>query len=761
MSIALAVMRLCGAHWALAPVCALFLLMGAMVLDDYGITVDEARQRQIGNAALDRLGGDGERAFDQLANASDRYYGAIIEAPLILLERLLGVNDSRDIFLGRHLFTHLFFLVSGLFCYALVFRMFNNKLLALIAMILFLLHPRIYAHSFFNSKDVPFLGMFMVSLFLVDRACRRNTLAAFLLCGVGVGLLMNIRIMGLSLLGAVLALRALDMWAAGSAEERRRALLTGTAFALAAALTFHASLPALWADPPRQFAALLRTLGSHPLEYHNLFRGELLYSPDGPPLEYVPVWVAITTPPATLLLALAGAMALARRGFRRPRNILRNTSLRFGVLLLALPIVTVLGIVGLGNNVYTGWRQLYFLYAPLLLLAVLGLHALASPHHGRRVRAGTYAAAVTAVAVAVVSMVRIHPFEDSHFTSLTDRTTPGQLASRYNVNYLRQSTRDVVGNIVDDHPSGILFVDIPRARNRWVLPAEERSRLTDTNDFRSGENNFHEIRARWLCPVPAPASAYVSRLYSATLHCVVDPVAWFGDLRQRALSTEPLERSRFDAYRLGGVVVYVRDGCSPEDIQTRFFFRVHPINPADLPPRRQGGFQHRRGYAFEKLDFNFGDRGARIDGNCVAAIPLPAYPIARIDTGQFAPGQAEAVWRAVADAAPRARSHFDIHFDPAGHSLIYVRARCSTEDVDARIFLHVYPADERSIPDWRTEYGFDNHNFSLREYGARTDDGRCIATVPLPAYAIATIHTGQNDGSGGRWQAEFALAGGG
>ena len=78
-------------HWALALVCALFLLAAALTLDDYGPSLDMTAQRQIGRAALDYLAGDGDRAFDQLHWAWDRYYGAALEAPLVLLtERILG-----------------------------------------------------------------------------------------------------------------------------------------------------------------------------------------------------------------------------------------------------------------------------------------------------------------------------------------------------------------------------------------------------------------------------------------------------------------------------------------------------------------------------------------------------------------------------------------------------------------------------------------------------------------------------------------------
>ena len=161
----------------------IFAAVGFAVLDDYGVSRDEPVQREIGHAQLDYVLGD-----KLPLRGLHRFYGGAFEVPLVLVERLLGLKDSRDVYLGRHLAGHLFFLAGGFFCYLLAYRLFDNRLLAIFAMLLFLLHPRLYAHSFFNSKDMPFLSMFMIALYLVHRAFGRNTIAAFALCGLGVGL---------------------------------------------------------------------------------------------------------------------------------------------------------------------------------------------------------------------------------------------------------------------------------------------------------------------------------------------------------------------------------------------------------------------------------------------------------------------------------------------------------------------------------------------------------------------------------------------
>ena len=735
-------------HWALVATGALFLLVLAFALGDYALGVAEPGQIEIGKAALDYLAGDGERAFERLLYAHDRYYGAILEAPLVAGERILGLEDSREGYRGR--LTHLFFLVGGGFSYLLALRMFGNRALALVAAALFLLHPRIYAHSFLNAKDVPFLVMFMISLYLAHRAFRRETLGAFLLCGVWIGLLVNLRVMGLLLFAAVLVLRALDVAFARGREERMRVLLTAAAFALAAVLTYYASLPVLWTDPGR-FAELLETLGSHPSMVENLFQGERLYSGDGPPFDYVPVWVGITTPPATLLLALVGAATLVWRGARRPLDALRNGPLRFGMMLIALPVATTVAVVVLENNVSHDWRQLSFLYAPLLLLAIAGLHWLARPPRGRWLRTGAYALAGAAIAVTVVSMVRIHPYEDNYFNALTDRTTPERLASRYYVHLSPRSQRAAVAGVLAAHPSGSIFVS--RSFPDALLPADDRERLIRTRDFRSGERNF-----LWLSPAAGrcPAGPHAVRVYANTLRCVLDPVAYFGEARREALAGEPVVRARYDVYRDGRELTWVWDECPAAEVGRfgRFFLHVYPRDAGDLPGWR-------RGHDFDNLDWVPRHSAVRIDGNCVAVALLPEYPVARVRTGQIGLWSAEAppdyagARRDALATEPLARGEFAIHME--GRTLIYVRDGCTEEEAVRPFFLHLYAENDGDLPDARREHGFDNLDAVLTRNVGRVGES-CVAIVDLPAYPIAGIRTGQSDASGERWAVEFALA---
>ena len=362
--------------WAQAlAVCALIAIVGGTVLDDYGVTWDEAIQRRIAATVADyTLGVSEEPPFKH-----NRYYGVAFEMPLLLLERALRLQDRRDIYLTRHLTTHLAFILGGFACGMLAYRMIGSRWAALLAMLLFLLHPRLYAHSFVNTKDIPFAVMLVIALYLTHRAFRKDTLSAFLLCGVGVGLAINLRVFGLMLPPMILAMRALDLWQSDK-TERKRILMTSAAFLAATLATVYIIHPYYWESPLRLIDGV-RALSQHPNPADNLFMGEI-YRSDAVPWNFIPVWFAITTPPVALALGAIGCAAVCWQGVSRPLATLRDRETRFRILLLGYFVMPVVVVIALQSNIYNGWRHMYFLWVPFCLLAVVGLHRITNIRMG-------------------------------------------------------------------------------------------------------------------------------------------------------------------------------------------------------------------------------------------------------------------------------------------------------------------------------------------------------------------------------------------
>ena len=675
-----------------------------------------------------------------------------MELPVLLAGGAFGLEGDRAVHILRHLITHLFFLTGGCFAYLLSLRLFGNRIIALLAMLIFLLHPRLYAHSFFNSKDIPFLAMFIIALFLTQRAFRRDTLLAFVLLGVGGGALMNLRVMGVVLLAAIPALRALDFVAAQGWAERKRVLLTTGAFALAGTLTFYALLPYLWGDPAGRGAEWWAGLSNHPQVQFELFRGTVYRSVDFP-VKYLPVWFSITAPPFALLLGAVGAAGVLVRAARAPRNALRNGGIRFALLLVGLFALPALAIIPLDSNIFNGWRHMYFLWAPFALLGAFGLQWLVYGPGRRRLRAGVYAAAGAGAAATLIAMAFIHPNQQVSFNFLVDRVTPERLGTQYTMEYWGHPILQAWKRVLDARPSGDAAASAanyypPRLieENARVLPRADRDRIGDP----SGPDAFvirHGLGER------SDLAEHRLTVYGNTILTIErkdDPQAVY----QAATRGEPIIDAAYDVYRTDDALTLVKEPCAPSFMRELVFrLRVTPVNTDDLP-------HWRRANGFETLSGPLSGYGALRDGKCVVSVPLPDYPIANLEI-RWSPELVddaearEAARLAVESGQLAARSVYAIYLANGG--LVYIQEPCAPDETEHRFFLHVTPERADDLPTERKRYGFDNLDFEFFRRGALLEE-KCVASVPLPDYPIESARTGQYvSGEGEIWSAEFAV----
>ena len=769
--------------WAqAAAVCALFAVVGIAALDDYGIALDEDKQRRIANANADYIITGNADGLYGLYYRDYRYYGVAFEMPLLLAERALRLQDTRHIYLTRHLITHLFFIAGGFVCGMLAYRMLGSRWIALLAMLLFLLHPRLYAHSFFNSKDIPFAAMLIIALYIAHRAFRRDTIGAFLLGGIVVGIAINLRPFALMLPLMILAMRALDLWQASGRAARKHILATAGIFTGTTLATVYAIHPYYWENPLR-FVEGIRVLAQHPNIIKNLFMGEI-YGSDAVPWNYIPVWFAITAPPLALPLGALGAAAVCWQAITSPIAALRAREFRFLILLLGCVLLPVAAVVVMRSNLYNGWRQVYFLWGPFCLLAAVGLHQLANNSVERGiwkvaawlpawVRCGAlrrtlaYGAAGVGLITTLTAMAALHPHQQVYFNALTDTKTPGALAKRYDMDYGHVAQRQSLEHLLARYPDDTTRF-WPGKKSLQILPQNDRERILIARNINSADFYIHPVtRSQDLPEEPVFHSI---EAYGSVIAFILAPKSdayrdyYRAEYNDAAANGTLLARADFDIYIHNGELRYLDADCAPQTATANFriFLHFFPVNRAALPAdRREIGFENR--------DFS---HAVFFDGKCISKQPLPDYPVARIRTGQDVEG--EVIWRADIDLAahaaaqalyggiaagdygqPVARSDFDVYI--RGGVLAYLKENCAAGDTDARFFLHSIPADSADLPAESRESGFANLDFQFAEYGARAGD-KCVVARELPDYDIERIRTGQFVGGEGQlWSVEFPV----
>ena len=762
-------------------VLAVFVFVGFLVLDDYGVGRDADIQRNFAIRDLDYLQGRSNSTY--LSYDLNRFYGVSFELPLLLVERTLGLQDTRDIHLMRHIITHLFFLTGGFFSYILAYRMFNNQFVALFAMLLFLLHPRIYAHSFFNSKDIPFLSMFMICLYLTYWAFMKGGIWRFLTLGVAAGILINLRIMGMTLFVVIVGAQLLEIIRPSDFHARMRVpILTGV-FVLSSMATLYVVSPYLWSNPVDSFKEWFVAFSQHENVVVQLFRGDLVVSTDINHLEYVPAWISISTPTMGLALGVIGMLAVAFHAFFHPLPVFGNTQLRFGFVLMLCLFLPVVAMFILKSNIYNGWRLMYFLYAPLCLLAVFGLHWLTSALRTTRANVGLYGAAGVGMAVVAMSMVSIHPYEHVYFNLFVDRTTPEHLRSQYEMDYWYISFRDAFYHLLDrEHDSALVNVQASNTLganlNLQALAEADRERMAlgdGASDFYIANyyswGTYESERQDVTTPLVYSRVIYNSKVMgiaTPNLSLVDDVVAdSYRDAYSATISNNPVARSEWDIYLDGRNIIYIKESCTSTDSDADFFLHLVLSDIDDLPDYRRN-----RGYATRNFDFHYGRYGVRFDGRCVATVSLPDYDISGVETGQWrlsgelwrtainiregGKGAYREEYEAVIEQSPIVSSEFNVYMDD--DRLIYVREPCIASDTDAEFFLHIVPSHVSDLPPPRRESGFDNLDFVFDTRGLMFD-GMCIASIGLPDYDIERIRTGQWDPEQQRdiWKEEFEV----
>ena len=636
-------------------VCALFLITGLAIVDDYGVSPDTGNQRIVAINALNHVL-HGDPAL--LQKFAERFYGAAFEAPLFLLtERVLGLEDPRHVYLARHVLTHLFFLIGGFCCYLLARRLSGDRLTALLVMLLFLLSPRLYTHSFFNSKDAVFASAFVMALLFASRAFDKDSVGAYRWCGAAAGLLIHLRIMGAVLFAVVLVFRLWAWFRAEGAAARQRAAATTGGFALWGGLALFISLSYLWGDPVGRLAEYWTALANHPsVHVRELFRGQA-FSSAALPWDYLPRWFAISQPPVTLLLGLLGLGVLglaARDAFRRgagagPGAAWGAAELRFGILLATCFVLPLVAFALLRPNTINGWRHFYFLHGPFCLLATFALMGLRSlPAWGgmRKRWVGGAACALTAagLGVVVVQMARLHPHQYLYFNLLADRKTPEGLRERYETDYWNLMFRQGYEHILRLEPAFTINMRPKETharaeinRNAQILPVAARGRFTHdpSRDPEFHLNGSGSATRSGLPKDPFLPVLHRFKVYNNTIMTLSTPdlsrvdsavADEYRALHRAATAGEPAARAGgFDIYLHGKRLAWVKEACEPGTLMREFLLRLYPADAGRLPEFRQ-----RWGY------FELSARGVRFDGKCLGARRLPDFALARVRLGQSA-----------------------------------------------------------------------------------------------------------------------------
>ena len=391
---------------------ALFLLWGLCVYKDYGISYDEPIQRNHGLVNLKyvyKLVNNGadlqempEGVSGDLQEYAARYYGIGIKIPLLLAEYLNGFKMTKQqIYHMHHIYTFLLFFTASVFVYKIVRKLGLEYIYSVIAVILFMICPRILADAFYNMKDSAFLSLFVMMLYFGLSWLDENRIKYAAGLAVTAAFCLNTRIVGAL---PLLILCIAYVFQNGKKECFKKLLQILTTGAISF-MIYLLITPASWENPLNYIDNVVHTFSNYD-HIQLLGLGNAVYNNDQLPWYYTIVCICLTMPNLYLFFGIAGIIA-GKKECRK--NLLVS-------VIYAQFFCIILYDAVLRPVKYNMWRHFYFVFIYIVIFAAMGIRYVFKKMDKYRNIAAVCIG--MSLAFTIVWILKNHPYEYLYFNPL-------------------------------------------------------------------------------------------------------------------------------------------------------------------------------------------------------------------------------------------------------------------------------------------------------------------------------------------------------
>jgi hypothetical protein len=452
----------------------LFFITSVIILKDFGLSWDEAYQWKDNGEVVYNYVFNGET--DALLRGNERYHGPAFELALVLVQKALNLTDTRDVYLMRHFLTFLTFFISVIFFYYLCKRCFKSWKLSLIGCIFLVLSPRIFADSFYNSKDPILLSFFIIGMVTLLKFHYAQTYKNAVLHALVCALAIDTRILGIILPVTSLGFIAIDgiigIITKKRSNNRYASIGVFVIFLIGLIILFW---PVLWEDPVFHFKAALVEMSKYHWNDRVLYTGTAIRASELP-WHYLPVWICISTPVSYLLFFFVGFFFVIKQLVTQPVDFPMNQK-QYLLMLIWFFFPLVLIIV-FKSVVYDAWRHVFFIYPAFILIALCGLRFLRDTLFKKRKL--VLSIIVTCIVIFnFMVMVHLHPHENIYFNFLAGKDMKA-VKKNFELDYYGISSKQALEYILRNDPSlklNICAEQYPQWLNVQYLPMEQRNRI--------------------------------------------------------------------------------------------------------------------------------------------------------------------------------------------------------------------------------------------------------------------------------------------
>ncbi len=420
----------------LSLIIVLPVLMVFMSLD-YSSSGDENIQIRQAKNVLEYFysGGEKDAALKPRGNNPDHFYGSSFDVITQAGIRLLNVEDY-------YLFRHVLNAITGaiiIVFIGLFGRLLKDNTTGIIAMILAFLSPRLLGHSFNNPKDIPFaLGIIMSLYFMAKWLLNFKDISKkdILFLILSIAFTNSIRIGGMLLygyLGLFLAVKVLTTSGLKNIFQYKKQIITAIIVVVSSYFLGLILWPFGLVNPLKNPFEALAGFEKFAIGISQLFEGNYVDS-KSLPKHYLTKYILITTP----VLILLGFIVFL---FKQVTDKTWRNNIAHYLLLFSI-VFPLAYIVYKNSNVYGGWRQVLFVYPPIVVLSSLGIRSLFSIVQKKfeNLKWLPWAALSILLIHPIKHIIKNHPYEYIYFNEAFGGVENAY--AEYELDYYYHSTRE-------------------------------------------------------------------------------------------------------------------------------------------------------------------------------------------------------------------------------------------------------------------------------------------------------------------------------
>lgn len=454
----------------------------------------------------------------EFLNYDGRDYGMAIELPLFMLEKVFKVTELHDIYYLRHYLTHLLFLYGAYCCYKLVLLQYKDLTLAIIGFLIVVLNPIIYGHSFFNTKDIPLLSVFFICFYWFAKSFASKKSSHFLILGLLLGYMINIRIAGFVFVASTFGFLLLDLVLKSKEEKKLNKVVFRNFLFLLIAFCSMAFIawPLIWHDTIQNIQFVFKRMSSFRWDGAVLLGGNF-YDAHNMPWFYFFWCFGITNPLIYVLLGIVSFILVLIHFIKHPKRFLfelpeRNLSLY--LICFAGPIALI---ILLHSVIFDNWRHVYFLYAPFVMILIFGIHSLG------KTKLKWVVNTVLASAFVFVMYYTIANFPHQHvyFNQLVSHE-PDHLRKNYERDYWGTSYKQALEYILNTDQRDSIRVGVansPGTINRLALDHPKKGKIIECwmgeadyfiTEYRRHPQDYEEYKGRKVFSIQVQNSEIIA-----------------------------------------------------------------------------------------------------------------------------------------------------------------------------------------------------------------------------------------------------------